>query len=616
MSNVDFNSFEQQPDPFVALDGSYEFVPVVFTEPAEDESARHDAADPAIDFDATADPDTTPPRESNVRLVAFDRGHHQRIEVMQRLTGGMIGLGATPQPIGVAFRWAPVGDFQPDAMFIVGSFNDWNPTSHPMQRDRDGTWFGWIETAAVGDAYRCRIESNGRAMQFIDPRAQHVCLDQGSGFVVDRRYRRRRGGIGPIPLSELIMVQLDHRSPKFPNRSPLHSPLDCVTRSLPRWLDLGANAICLSPQSVCPAVPFAIENVDGGPESFRRLVDRAHELSLAVLVTVTSPIASHGILGSMTGPQEGQLSPGGLGRTSGDLIQASKRIRDHALMWFDEYQVDGICLSIPQTLRSIHLDRGNHLGTRRDFFSWLNREIKNRHPDAITIAMDASGDDFVTKPDVEGGKGFSCQIDAGDSHVSAFSTDVAAIKESINHGYNNDAFQRVIQGPHVIDCPARLAWLMTSPGAPMLAGHHDRDLTESIERLVRLRRRGQTTRGLRGQIVDVFHCDRETKIIAMRRSESGGPGDDVVVVMNFSDIARRGYPIGMPVAGAWKVRLSSGLPDGGAVASQNKNPAETFSPETLAAHKVIATSQRRDHQIASAAVDIPAGGFVILSQDA
>lgn len=588
MSNADFNPFDHQPDQFAALEGQREFVPFIVSN-----------RDGSGDADPIADPDTAPPRESNVRLVAFDRGHDQRIEVMQRLTGGMIGLGATPQPSGVAFRWAPVDEVQPDAMFVVGSFNDWNPTSNPMQRDRDGTWFGWIENASPGDAYRYRKENGGRATQFIDPRAQHVCSSGGCAIVVDRRYRWNTSHVRPASLSQLVIVELDHRSGLCQKNTEGRAPLDEISRTLSRHAGLGANAICLTPQSSCPAVPFAIEKVDGGPESFKRLVDRAHELSLAVFVTVKTPNVGKAVQRTASDPSEQPRSRPQPIWTSGDLIEASRRVRDQSLMWFDEYHVDGICLSIQETLRAIHLDGGNHLGTRRDFFSWFNREIKNKHPDAITIATEASGDGFVTKPDVEGGKGFSCQIDESASQRSGFTTDVTVIKDAINHGYNNDVFERVIRSPLAIQHPNWLALMMTAPGVPMLAERIDARLTDDrltdlLRRLARLRVGDEKTKGLRGQIVDVFHCRPETKIIAMRRSESGGPGDDVVIVMNFSNTARRGYSIGMPDVGTWKVRLSN---------------------DRRYATEIVATDDRRDHQIASANLDVPAGGFVILSKD-
>jgi 1,4-alpha-glucan branching enzyme len=76
--------------------------------------------------------------------------------------------------------------------------------------------------------------------------------------------------------------------------------------------------------------------------------------------------------------------------------------------------------------------------------------------------------------------------------------------------------------------------------------------------LIRLRRNWfDTTRGLRGPHVNVFHAGHGDKVMAFHRWDRGGPGDDVVVVMNFSSRAHPSYTIGFPRAGQWRVRFNS-----------------------------------------------------------
>lgn len=43
------------------------------------------------------------------------------------------------------------------------------------------------------------------------------------------------------------------------------------------------------------------------------------------------------------------------------------------------------------------------------------------------------------------------------------------------------------------------------------------------------------TRGLRGQHVNIFHVNHADKVIAYHRWDHGGPGDDVVVLLNFGN---------------------------------------------------------------------------------
>jgi 1,4-alpha-glucan branching enzyme len=76
--------------------------------------------------------------------------------------------------------------------------------------------------------------------------------------------------------------------------------------------------------------------------------------------------------------------------------------------------------------------------------------------------------------------------------------------------------------------------------------------------LIRLRRNWfNHTRGLRGDGVNVFHVNHTGKMVAFHRWDHGGPGDDVVVVLNFSSHAYRSYAIGFPRPGDWRVRFNS-----------------------------------------------------------
>ncbi len=71
------------------------------------------------------------------------------------------------------------------------------------------------------------------------------------------------------------------------------------------------------------------------------------------------------------------------------------------------------------------------------------------------------------------------------------------------------------------------------------------------------RNQSGTTGGLCGEHIAVHHVDSTTKVIAYHRWSSRGPGDDVVVVVNFGEQSYSSYTIGFPSAGRWKVRFNS-----------------------------------------------------------
>jgi 1,4-alpha-glucan branching enzyme len=66
------------------------------------------------------------------------------------------------------------------------------------------------------------------------------------------------------------------------------------------------------------------------------------------------------------------------------------------------------------------------------------------------------------------------------------------------------------------------------------------------------------TKGLTGQNLNVFHSDNGNKTLAFHRWENGGPGDDVVIVANFSNVPMQNLNIGFPRGGQWHLLFNSG----------------------------------------------------------
>jgi hypothetical protein len=54
-----------------------------------------------------------------------------------------------------------------------------------------------------------------------------------------------------------------------------------------------------------------------------------------------------------------------------------------------------------------------------------------------------------------------------------------------------------------------------------------------------------------------MHADDENKVLTYHRWKAGGPGDDVVVIINFADKLHAAYELDMPWDGEWKVRFSA-----------------------------------------------------------
>jgi 1,4-alpha-glucan branching enzyme len=278
--------------------------------------------------------------------------------------------------------------------------------------------------------------------------------------------------------------------------------------------------------------------------------------------------------------------------------------------------MDGLRWDATAYIRNINgneADPANDLPDGWSLIQWIHEEIQARFPWKLTIAEDLRENEWITKDPGEGGAGFGSQWDAGFVHPirQAVITnddsfrDMGAVSGAIMHRYAGDAFKRVIyteSHDEVANGRARVAeeiwpgkvgnWyskkrstmgsalVLTSPGIPMLfqgqefiedRWFHDQDPLEwfRVEKyrgivnmyceMIRLRRNQyNTSRGLTGQHVDIYHVNSDEKLIAFHRwAEEGGPGDSVVVVVNMANQSHESYSIGLPREGLWKVRFNS-----------------------------------------------------------
>lgn len=291
-------------------------------------------------------------------------------------------------------------------------------------------------------------------------------------------------------------------------------------------------------------------------------------------------------------------------------------IRDNAMMWLHDYRVDGLRLDSTENIRTT--PRGENPDGWA-LMQWIAREKEageGGQPWKLLIAEDLKDNEWITRPASAGGAGMNAQWDVGfyvalrDALVASddAARDMESIRRAICHRYNGDAFQRVIyseshdevtvrHGKDLGRLPRKIDWhdaegrharkcstlgaavVLTAPGIPMLFMGQEflewRTWTDKTpldwskqtrfggvlnlyRDLIRLRRNGQgNTRGLTGQHVNVFHVNHDAKVIAYHRWRDGGPGDDVVVVANFSHRAYDSYTIGLPRGGRWLLRFNS-----------------------------------------------------------
>ncbi len=433
------------------------------------------------------------------------------------------------------------------------------------------------------------------------------------------------------PWNELVIYEM-HIGTFNDQPGGLPGNFDEAILRLDHLVDLGINAIEIMPINEFPgdislgynpSHPYAVESAYGSVPAMKRFVDAAHSRSMAIILDVVHNHYgpndldlwrfdgwSQGIFGGIYFYQdERAFTPWGDTRPDFGRGEVRQYIRDNAVMWLEEFHVDGFRWDSTLNIRT------HNLGDNPEGWSlmqWINNEIDASHPSAINIAEDMQNNAWITKSTGEGGAGFDSQWNAQFVHpirAAVITPDdnarnMGSVKAAIEQRYNADAFERVIfteshdevsngrrRVPEEIWPGNAGSWYskkrstmgaalaMTSPGVPMIFQGQEvledgffadddpvdwsKEITFSGIRqmykdMIQLRRNAYNhTRGLRGQSLNVFHVNDNEKMIAFHRWDQGGPGDDVIVVCNFRNQTWQDYRIGLPRNGVWKVRFNS-----------------------------------------------------------
>ncbi|WP_367872758.1 alpha-amylase family glycosyl hydrolase [Luteolibacter sp. Populi] len=287
-------------------------------------------------------------------------------------------------------------------------------------------------------------------------------------------------------------------------------------------------------------------------------------------------------------------------------------IRDYAMFLLGECHCDG--LRIDSTCNVWGFDNGKGWNPEGyGLLRWISDEVRHFHKypkHKILIAEDWHNDGWVTRPTPADGAGMDAEWhwfvhEARHNLIAPFdeSRDMQGLARALYARFNDDAFKRVIYTEshdesgndenlaRKIDRDDPDSWsarkrttlgaalMFTAPGIPMLWQgqeiHWTGRFTDQVpldwsrrdrfpgtfqlyQDLCHLRRNWHDqTRGLRGQHLNCHLADDHSKVIAYHRWDEGGPGDDVVIILNFSNRTWEDFDLGLPRGGRWSCRFSS-----------------------------------------------------------
>src|ERR1700761_1702107 len=256
---------------------------------------------------------------------------------------------------------------------------------YPMQGpDERGNWRVSVESAGPGTDYGFVIDDDPQAWP--DPRSEWQPHGvHGASRVYDQSaYAWGDAGWNAPELGKAVIYEL-HVGTFTPEGT-----FDALIGKLEYLVELGVTHVELLPVAAAPGgqgwgydgvALFAVNDVYGGPDGLKRVVEACHQRGLAVLLDV---VYNHfGPVGNYTGKYGPYITNkhhtpwgGAVNFEDSGSDEVKRFFCDNALMWMREYHIDGLRLD------AVHefVDRSavHFMEQMADEVKTLSEELKRR----------------------------------------------------------------------------------------------------------------------------------------------------------------------------------------------------------------------------------------------
>jgi 1,4-alpha-glucan branching enzyme len=387
-------------------------------------------------------------------LYLFNEGSHYRIYDK---------MGAHPMEHkgtqGTVFSvWAP----NARNVYVIGSFNGWDHSSHPLQpRGTSGIWEGFIPGAGKGTVYKYHIASNhhGHRVDKADPVGLlHEKPPRTASVVWDLDYtwndsawlskRAERNSLHAPSSTYEVHLGSWMRVPEEHNRPLTYRE---VAPRLAEYVGkLGFTHVEFLPLMEHPFYGswgyqttgyFAPTARYGTPQDFMYLVDYLHQHNIGVIldwVPSHFPSDEHGLayfdgthLYEHSDSRQGFHPDWKTQIFNYGRAEVRSFLMSSAMFWLERYHIDGLRVDAVASMLYLDYSRKpgewipNKYGGREnleaiEFLRRFNLEAYGQHPDIQTIAEESTSYPMVSKPVHLGGLGFGMKWDMGWMHDTLY----------------------------------------------------------------------------------------------------------------------------------------------------------------------------------------------------
>jgi 1,4-alpha-glucan branching enzyme len=393
-------------------------------------------------------------------------------QVSARAGIGAIPFNDGPGVLGVTFRtWAP----NATAVAVVGTFNNWNATSHRLSSEGNGWWSRDVALIQAGAQYKFAITRGATTQWKNDARARKLTNSIGNSVVYHPNgYAWQSNNFQMPAWTSIVAYEMHIGTFHVPTGAALPGTFATATAKLDHLQALGVNVLALMPTNEFagdiswgynPAHPFSVESSYGGPDALKAFVDAAHQRGIAVMGDV---VFNH------FGPQDMDLwqydgwstssNTGGIffyedanastpwgARPNYGRGEVRTYIKENTMMWLEEFRLDGLRFDGTKFMR-LRDYAGPEIPDGWSMLQWCNESADAQFPGKLMVAEDLGDNAWITKTTGAGGAGFDSQWDGSFAFpvrsaleaASDSSRDMFAVRDAINKNFNGSMQQRVI----------------------------------------------------------------------------------------------------------------------------------------------------------------------------
>lgn len=351
--------------------------------------------------------------------------------------------------------WAPNATY----VSVIGNFNDWNPTNHPLnvRLDSSGIWEGFIPDLPKGEVYKYHIDGfKGAKIDKGDPYANFWEKRPNTASITwnlnytwkDEEWMQTRKKYNTLdaPCSIYEVHLASWQRPNKHDEESYNTYDQIRERLVPYVKEMGFTHVEFMPVMEHPfdgswgyqgTGYFAPTSRFGDPQSFMELVNAFHEAGIGVIldwVPSHFPYDAHGLFmfdGANTYEYADMRK--GFHPDWNSYVFNYKRgevksfLISSARIWFDKFHIDGVRVDAVSSMLKLNYSRThgqwepNEYGgdgnlEAINFIKDLNETIYRDFHDVQTIAEEATDWPGVSRPTFQNGLGFGMKWMMGWMH--------------------------------------------------------------------------------------------------------------------------------------------------------------------------------------------------------